>query len=230
MSEAEKLHRHLIGQQGSRRSLNTPALVLDLGLALLEIDDVLVAAAIELHAGIFQRLQSDDLPGQGNRVVGRRHAGAMDAGIDVDNHRLRLAGLRCSRCQRLGVGGMVDHHHQVLDLGVQRHQAIDRLRRHHRRGDVQALDTGLAQRFGLAQLGAADAKRAGGDLAAGNVGRLVGLGMRPEVHLVRLGEGRHLGDVAVEHLEIEHQRRRVQRAPRTLLADEMAVEFLGFAT
>jgi 3-hydroxy-D-aspartate aldolase len=30
MSEAETLHRHLIGQQGSRRSLNTPALVLDL--------------------------------------------------------------------------------------------------------------------------------------------------------------------------------------------------------
>ena len=28
--EAERLHRHLIGQQGSRRSLNTPALVLDL--------------------------------------------------------------------------------------------------------------------------------------------------------------------------------------------------------
>jgi len=30
MMEAERLHRHLIGQQGSRRSLNTPALVLDL--------------------------------------------------------------------------------------------------------------------------------------------------------------------------------------------------------
>src|SRR5207249_4105135 len=30
MSEAERLHGHLIGQQGSRRSLNTPALVLDL--------------------------------------------------------------------------------------------------------------------------------------------------------------------------------------------------------
>jgi 3-hydroxy-D-aspartate aldolase len=29
MSEAERLHRHLIGQQGSRRSLNTPVLVLD---------------------------------------------------------------------------------------------------------------------------------------------------------------------------------------------------------
>jgi D-serine deaminase-like pyridoxal phosphate-dependent protein len=30
--EAERLHRHLIGQQGSRRSLNTPALVLDLDM------------------------------------------------------------------------------------------------------------------------------------------------------------------------------------------------------
>src|SRR6516162_4802157 len=32
MLEAEKLHGHLIGQQGSRRSLNTPALVLDLDM------------------------------------------------------------------------------------------------------------------------------------------------------------------------------------------------------
>ena len=31
-SEAQKLHGHLIGQQGSRRSLNTPALVLDLDM------------------------------------------------------------------------------------------------------------------------------------------------------------------------------------------------------
>ena len=32
MSDAERLHRHLIGQQGSRRSLNTPVLVLDLDM------------------------------------------------------------------------------------------------------------------------------------------------------------------------------------------------------
>src|SRR5258708_9753754 len=32
MSEAERLHRPLIGQQGSRRSLSTPAVVLDLDL------------------------------------------------------------------------------------------------------------------------------------------------------------------------------------------------------
>src|SRR5690242_17724915 len=53
--------------------------------------------------------------------------------------------------------------------------------------------------------------------------------MRAKLHVVRLGEGRHLRDVAVEHLEVEHQRRGVQRASRALLADEMAVEFLGFA-
>ncbi len=32
MSDAERLHGHLVGQQGSRRSLNTPALVLDLDM------------------------------------------------------------------------------------------------------------------------------------------------------------------------------------------------------
>ena len=32
ISEAERLHRHLVGQQGSRLSLNTPALVVDLDM------------------------------------------------------------------------------------------------------------------------------------------------------------------------------------------------------
>ena len=124
-------------------------------LRSLEIHDVLVAAAIELHAGVLQRLQAGDLLHQLDHGVGAGHAGAMHAGIDVDDHGLRLARLGCRRGQRVDVGGMVDHHHQVLHLGVERHQAIDRLRRHHRRGDVQALDAGLAQRLGLAQLGAA---------------------------------------------------------------------------
>ncbi len=32
MMEAQRLHGHLIGQQGSRRSLNTPALVLEVDM------------------------------------------------------------------------------------------------------------------------------------------------------------------------------------------------------
>ena len=124
---------------------------------------------------------------------------------------------------------MVDHDHQPLHFGVERDQARDRLRRHDRRGDVQPFYAGLAQRLGLAQLGAADAQRPGRDLAARDVGRFVRLGMRPKLHAMRLRERRHLCDVAVEHVEIEHQRRRVQRAPRPLLADEMSVQFLRFA-
>jgi hypothetical protein len=60
----------------------------------------------------------------------------VDAGIDVDDHGERLAGLCGCSGQRLGIGGMVDHQHQVGDLGVEFHQPLDRLRRHHRRGDV----------------------------------------------------------------------------------------------
>ena len=47
MSEAERLHRHLVGQQGSRRSLNTPALVLD--LEMLDRNIAEMAAFAKAH-------------------------------------------------------------------------------------------------------------------------------------------------------------------------------------
>ena len=71
-----------------------------------------------------------------------------------------LLALGGGRGQRLDIGRMVDHDHHVLGLLVERDQPRDRLRRHHRRGDVQALDAALGQRLGLAQLGAAHAERA----------------------------------------------------------------------
>ena len=136
----------------------------------------------------------------------------MDAGIDVDDHRLRLACLGCRRGQGVDVGGMVDHHHQVLHLGIERHQAS--IACGVTTGEVMCrLSMPASPSASASPSLAQHAERAGGDLAAGDVGQLVGLGMRPKVHLVRLGEGRHLRDVAVEHLQIEHQRRRVQRAP-----------------
>src|SRR5262245_19167089 len=52
--------------------------------------------------------------------------------------------------------------------------------------------------------------------------------MRPELDVVRLRERRHLGDVAVEHFEIEHEGRCVERSARTLLADQVTMETLGF--
>jgi len=47
MLEAEKLHGHLVGQQGSRRSLNTPALVLD--LEMLDRNIAEMAAFAKAH-------------------------------------------------------------------------------------------------------------------------------------------------------------------------------------
>ena len=50
--------------------------------------------------------------------------------------------------------------------------------------------------------------------------------MGPQLDLVP-GESRHLGDIAAEHVQIEHQRRRVQRTPRALLADQVTVKSLA---
>jgi 3-hydroxy-D-aspartate aldolase len=47
MTEAERLHGHLVGQQGSRRSLNTPALVLD--LEMLDRNIAAMAAFARQH-------------------------------------------------------------------------------------------------------------------------------------------------------------------------------------
>jgi hypothetical protein len=52
--------------------------------------------------------------------------------------------------------------------------------------------------------------------------------MRPQFHVMRLRKRRHLRDIAVEHLEVEHQGRRVERAARPLLSDEVPVQALGF--
>ena len=54
MSEAERLHRHLVGQQGSRRSLNTPALVVDVEM----LDRNIAAMAAFAKSGGAERLQA----------------------------------------------------------------------------------------------------------------------------------------------------------------------------
>ena len=59
MSEAEKLHRHLIGQQGSRRSLNTPALVLDLEMLDRNIAEMASFAKAQGHADGIAFLRCD---------------------------------------------------------------------------------------------------------------------------------------------------------------------------
>jgi hypothetical protein len=49
-----------------------------------------------------------------------------------DDHGERFARLGRCRGQRLRIGRMVDHQHQVGDLGVELNEPLDGLRRHHR--------------------------------------------------------------------------------------------------
>src|SRR5260370_40489798 len=77
------------GLQSRRLELGHDALeirgaLLDRGLALGEVLDVLMAAAIELHAGVFQRFEFGDLLRQFDRGLRRGNAGTVDPGIDVD--------------------------------------------------------------------------------------------------------------------------------------------------
>jgi len=84
----------------------------------------------------------------------------------------------------------------------------------------------VRENFGLAELGAADSKGAGGHLPLSDVDALVGLGVGPKPDPMASGEHRHCVDVAVEGVKIEDQNRSVQGKARTLLVDQMAVELL----
>ncbi len=192
----------------------------------LEALDVLVGAAIALHAGEPQAGRRGDQTGQGHRIVGRGDARAVKARIDIHHHleRAPAKGLR-RHAQGADIGGIVGDHHQVADVVVQPDQPLDRRRADHRRGDQQGLDAPSGQGLGLAQLGAAGSDSALGDLAPGDLDALVGLGVGSKRDAPFGGEGGHGGDIAVQRIQIDHQDRGVQRRARTLLADQMLVEF-----
>ena len=66
------------------------------------------------------------------------------------------------------------------------------------------------QRLGLAELGAADADRAGGELQLGDVGAVMGLGVRPGGQPEAPHRRLHGRDVRLERVEVDAERRRVE--------------------
>ena len=71
------------------------------------------------------------------------------------------------------------------------------------RGDQDRGDPGGGHGLGLGQLGAADPDRAGPDLAMGDGGGLVGLGMGAKRQTRSFGPRGHLHHVAIEGVEVE---------------------------
>ena len=82
----------------------------------------------------------------------------------------------------------------------------------------------VRQHLGLADLGAADADRAGGELPPGDLGGLVRLGVRAQLQRMPGGKFSHGRDVAIERAGVDQQRRRVQAAARSLLVDQRGVK------
>ena len=122
---------------------------------------------------------------------------------------------------------MIHHTHQPVCQTVQPDQPGDGSLRDHGGGDVQpGSDAVLGHDLCLADLGAAHADRACRNLQFGDVGALMGFGMRPKLHALGTRKIGHGGDVAAQRIQIDNQHRRIEVPARALLADQRAVQFL----
>ena len=99
-------------------------------------------------------------------------------------------------------------------------QPADLDRSHDLVGDQDVANARGGHHLGLAQLRARDADRAGGDLHPRNLRRLVRLRMRPPRDAMRAAGGDDPRDVGLHDVEIDQQRRGVQR--KRGLADQVA--------
>jgi 3-hydroxy-D-aspartate aldolase len=109
MMEAERLHRHLIGQQGSRRSLNTPALVLDLEMLERNIDEM----------AKFAKAHNVKL-----RPHSKTHKSADIAKLQMAKGALGVCCAKLGEAEALGEEGVTGLH---ITSPVVTPQAIDRL-------------------------------------------------------------------------------------------------------
>lgn len=138
MMEAEKLHRHLIGQQGSRRSLNTPALVLD-----LEMLDRNIAEMAKFAAAHNVKL----------RPHSKTHKSADIARRQIAAGALGVCCAKLGEAEALGEQGISGLH---ITSPVVTPQAIDRLMALN--GKVEGLMVVVDHPANVAALDAAAAK------------------------------------------------------------------------
>ena len=111
------------------------------------------------------------------------------------------------------MGQVVDGDDGICNF-AQTEQTGDLVGSHDLVGDQDVPDAGLGHDLGLAELGAGHADRAGGDRTGDDRRRLVALDMGAPMNTVLAAGGGDTGDIRIEVVEIDEQRRRVERRQR----------------
>ena len=118
---------------------------------------------------------------------------------------------------------MIRDDHQVLGSDIEADEGFDFRGMDHRRREQNAGDSGIDHDRGFGQGGDGDATSPRGNLHSPDSRRFVGLGVRPQADIVFAGEGGHGLDVALEDVEVDHQRRCQKGAPRVRLSDQRCI-------
>src|SRR5881296_931715 len=203
----DDLHRQPLGFEASAR-LHQRRHRRARGLAaLLPAHHVRAVTRVALQPAQPQRPTVDHGAGEGDGLS-RLHAGAPVADVDVDHHVEGHAVLDGRARERVHVLGVVDDDHRVRRLGHQAREPADRARRHHLRGDQEAMDAEARHHLGLAELRARDAEGAGGDLPARDLGTAMGLGVRAQLLAGGAHVLRHALQIPLEAIHVEQQRGR----------------------
>ncbi len=168
-------------------------------LPLREPGGVLHAAVVGQHPPERQVRQRVHQLRQGDRIASRRDAAAGAHGhVDDDVSGDTGVARRGRQVARVRFG--VHRLHEVSGLLAQLHGAPDLGRREIGRRHHDPVHALRHERLGFTQLGGAHADGAGGELHLGDVGALVGLGVRPRRDAKLLHRRLQRANVALESI------------------------------
>ncbi len=209
----DRLARNAIGRQQIAGLFRRRRGALDRGAPLGDRAHVLGRAVIRVNAGKAQEWRGLDRAYQLQRRITRRDAAAITADLDFDQHVDHHAGLVGRRRQFRNILGVIDAHRDACTPRKMREPAHLGAPDHFV-GHEHVAHAGVDEAFGLAHLLATNADCAGLDLALGDVGAFVALGVRTQAR-TRAAHGiGHRRQIALEGIEVERQCRRVDLVDR----------------
>ena len=175
---------------------------------------MLRAAVIGLQPAEFQARRIGDAARKRGRILARPDAAALHADVDLDQGAQFDAEILRHPRGRIDLLGRVEAERDRRILR-ERGKAAQLAITDNLIADQDVLHAAAHQRFRLADLLHALADRAVRDLPQRNGGRFVRLGMRTDANAGRAGKLRHFRDVAVEGVEVDDERRRIDVCDRS---------------